>query len=109
MVFHLNFHAFLCYTDFCPSGQEQSESGCSDCSKGYYKDNGESVSARFDSCQPCPSANLTTPGTGATNRSQCSVGKYCEAIAMYSRRPQYLGFEKFESSQPHQNRYRGYQ
>ena len=73
-------HIVVCYysqnADFCPSGQELSVTGCVNCSRDFYKDNTESVHARFELCQPCPNASLTTLTTGASHADECAIGQW---------------------------------
>ena len=55
------------------------EGACEACARGYYKDNGEGVSAMFGQCQIC-FEHLITAGTGSTSGFNCTQGEQDENV-----------------------------
>lgn len=60
---------FSVFVGDCPSGQYESQGVCMNCAVGTYRDKSEGFN-----CKQC-SSGLTTAGTGATSRDNCSISK----------------------------------
>lgn len=78
---YLRFVLVVTYLEFCSSGQEIGPGGdCSDCLRGYYKNNSESAQTKFGQCRMCP-AEFITETTGATSESDCNIGQLSDLIS----------------------------